>query len=63
MIGGLGSAIAEIASESTSARILRIGVKDRFSHYCGDYEYLLREHGLDQSNITQQISHFLAHLD
>jgi len=63
VIGGLGSAIAEIASESTSARILRIGVKDRFSHYCGDYEYLLREHGLDQSTITQQISHFLVHLD
>ena len=46
VLGGLGSAITEIAAEFSPTRILRIGVNDRFSHYCGTYEYLLKEHGL-----------------
>jgi transketolase len=58
IIGGLGSAIAEIASEYSPVRILRIGVNDRFSHHCGTYEYLLKEHGLDRSSIEQRIHDF-----
>lgn len=58
--GGLGSAIAEIAAESAPVRILRIGVRDRFSHHCGTYEYLLKEHGLDRPAIEQRIRHFLV---
>lgn len=60
VLGGLGSAITEIASEFAPVRILRIGVNDRFSHYCGTYEYLLKEHGLDRSAIEQKIHDFLA---
>jgi transketolase len=60
VLGGLGSAITEIASEFAPVRILRIGVNDRFSHYCGTYEYLLKEHGLDRSAIALRINDFLA---
>jgi transketolase len=60
VLGGLGSAITEIASEFAPVRILRVGVNDRFSHYCGTYEYLLKEHGLDRSAIERKIHDFLA---
>lgn len=60
ILGGLGSVIAEIASEFAPVRILRIGVNDRFSHYCGTYDYLLKEHGLDQAAIEQRIALFCA---
>jgi transketolase len=59
VLGGLGSVVAEIASEFAPVRILRIGVADRFSHYCGTYEYLLKEHGLDRAAIEQRIRDFL----
>ena len=59
VLGGLGSAITEIASEFAPVRILRIGVNDRFSHYCGTYEYLLKEHGLDRTAIERKIQDFL----
>ena len=60
ILGGLGSAIAEIASEFAPVRILRVGVRDRFSHHCGSYEYLLKEHGLDRPAIELQIRDFLT---
>ncbi len=59
VLGGLGSAITEIASEFAPVRILRIGVNDRFSHYCGTYEYLLKEHGLARTAIERKIQDFL----
>lgn len=40
VMGGLGSVITEIASENCPIPVLRIGVKDRFSHMCGTYDYL-----------------------
>ncbi|MBC7489931.1 MAG: transketolase [Glaciimonas sp.] len=60
VLGGLGSVITEIASEFAPVRILRVGVRDRFSHHCGTYEYLLAEHGLDRAAIGQQIRDFLT---
>lgn len=60
VLGGLGSAIAEIASEYAPVRLLRVGVQDRFSHHCGTYEYLLKEHGLDRSAIEKRIRTFIA---
>ena len=60
VLGGLGSAIAEIASEFAPVRILRVGVRDRFSHHCGSYEYLLKEHGLDRLAIELRIRDFLT---
>jgi transketolase len=58
VLGGLGSAIAEISCELAPTRILRIGVNDRFSHHCGSYDYLRKEHGLDRTAIEQRIRAF-----
>lgn len=60
VIGGLGSAIAEIASEFSPLRILRVGVRDRFSDRCGTHEYLLKEHGLDRGAIEKRVDDFLT---
>jgi len=60
VFGGLGSVVAEIASELCPVRILRIGVNDHFSVHCGTYEYLLREHGLDRTAIESRIRLFLT---
>lgn len=57
--GGLGSLISEIASEHSPVRVMRIGVKDRFSERCGTYEYLLKEHGLDREATASQIKSFM----
>lgn len=59
VLGGLGSAIAEIAAELSPVRLLRIGVQDRFSKHCGTYDYLLQEHGLDRAAVTRQIDAFV----
>jgi len=58
-LGGLGSVIAEIASEYAPLKIKRIGVQDRFSHHCGTYEYLLKEHELDIESIKEQINSYI----
>lgn len=55
VIGGLGAAVAEILSERAPTRVIRIGVDDRFSERCGSYEYLLHEHGLDDTSIETRI--------
>ncbi|WP_218081571.1 transketolase family protein [Anthocerotibacter panamensis] len=57
--GGLGSAVAEIAGTYAPTRVLRIGVQDRFSHYCGSYSYLLQEHQLSCEAIFNQVSEYL----
>lgn len=61
--GGLGSAVAEIASAEAPTWICRIGVRDRFSQYCGSYDYLLREHALDRQAVLSQVREFLAARD
>ncbi|WP_374334968.1 transketolase family protein [Leeia sp.] len=58
--GGLGSMVAEVASEHAPVRILRVGVRDRFSEHCGSYDYLLHEHGLDQVSIKRQLTAYLS---
>lgn len=60
VMGGLGSLIAETTTEFAPTRLLRVGVNDRFSHYCGTYDYLLREHGLDKEAIVKKIDAFLS---
>jgi transketolase len=61
--GGLGSAIAEIASEHAPTWVCRIGIRNRFSEKCGSYGYLLSEHGLDTSGITAQVQSFLGRIN
>ena len=60
ILGGLGSVVAEIASQYSPTKVLRVGVNDRFSSQCGSYEYLLKEHGLDQASIEQTIQQFIS---
>ncbi|WPB58075.1 transketolase family protein [Xylophilus sp. GOD-11R] len=59
VIGGLGSAIAEVVAENQTTRVLRIGVSDRFSHKCGTYRYLLEEHDLSFEAICAQVKKYV----
>ena len=55
MVGGLGSAIAEVlASQEKHPRLLKLGVKDCFSTV-GDYNYLLEQHRLTAAQIAEDI--------
>lgn len=60
IIGGLGSAVAEIAARRAPVRILQIGVADRYSDKCGTYAYLLEEHGLDTKTVAERFRNFVA---
>ncbi len=60
VMGGLGSVIAEIIAEVGTARVLRIGVQDRFSQKCGSYEYLLKEHGINLESLLPQVTALFA---
>lgn len=51
VIGGLASAIAEVLSETHPAKILKIGVKNRFGQ-SGDEKDLLREYQLTSGDIV-----------
>jgi len=57
VIGGLGSAVAEILAESIDVRTYfkRLGVPSRFSPRVGSQEYLLAENGLEASSIQGAI--------
>ena len=57
IVGGLGGLIAEIVAEmdGIKARVMKIGVNDRFSDKCGSYAYLLKEHGLNVENLHDRI--------
>ena len=54
VLGGMGSAVAEAASESRPTRVLRVGVRDSFGESCRDSEVprLLAKHGIDPVNIA-----------
>jgi transketolase len=62
VFGGLGSAVTEIAAASAPTWVCRVGVADRFSKFCGSYDYLMREHGLDVDTVVEHVRHFLAKL-
>ena len=47
IIGGLGSAVAEVIAESgNGVKFKRIGVPDEFSHYIGSQKYIKKQFGL-----------------
>ena len=56
IIGGLGSLIAEISTDTNPKKVLKIGVQDRFSEKCGSYAYLRKEHSLDTESIVNLLS-------
>lgn len=59
-MGGLGSLVTEITSQISPLPVLRIGVRDQFSEFCGSYNYLLKEHQLDVSSVIAQIKFQLS---
>lgn len=59
VIGGLGSAVAEISSNSSPKSLCRIGIEDRFSSKCGTWDYLLAEHQIDTVSVKRKIDAFL----
>jgi transketolase len=59
ILGGLGAAVAECLSARRGPPLLRIGVEDRFSQYCGTWDYLLQEHQLDTATLHQRVGDFL----
>ncbi len=58
IIGGLGSAVAEVVAEKGSVRILRIGIDDRFIE-SGSYRDLYHKYGLDGEGIARKVRGFL----
>jgi transketolase len=51
---GLGSAVAEVVSENHPAKVLRVGVKNRFGQ-SGEPEELLKEYNLTSSDIEKAV--------
>ena len=54
IIGGLGSAVAEVLSEKCPTKLIRIGVRDRFGE-SGPAKELLHKYELDAEGIYKQI--------
>lgn len=60
VIGGLGSAVAEVMAEAgTGARLLRLGVQDRFAEGAST-AYLFEKHGLSAVGIAASLRSALA---
>jgi transketolase len=61
-LGGLGGAVAEVVGDmgGSRARVVRLGINDRFSARCGTWDYLRREHGIDPEALLAQIEHLLG---
>ena len=60
VLGGLGSIICEIAAAHAPTWICRIGIEDRFSQFCGSWNYLRIEHQIDPHSIADKVSRFAA---
>jgi transketolase len=60
IIGGLGSAVAEVLAEAgLGTKLRRVGVEDRFAT-AGSRPYLFREYGLSSSRILERIWDLLS---
>ena len=59
VIGGLGSAVAEVLAEQYPAKLKRIGVYDRYTE-SGPAEALIHHYGLDGEGVYSAVKAFLA---
>ncbi len=60
IIGGLGSAVAEIMAENgIGKKLVRIGLRDVFAHGASR-PYLMREYGLDALALVQTVEKLLG---
>lgn len=55
IFGGLGDIIGSAAAELGNVKVQKIGIEDQFSKFCGTYQYLMKEHGLDTDSIVRKI--------
>lgn len=56
IIGGFGSAVAEVlASSSSNCKLTRIGLQDEYTSLVGSQEYLREHHGLTCKGIVNQM--------
>lgn len=57
VLGGFGSAVAEVLAEMTDqkARLLRIGINDKYSVIVGNQHYLRKKYKIDAENIVNKI--------
>lgn len=57
LVGGLGSAVAEVLAESSNRNIFfkRLGLRDLFCHHVGNQEYLREMVGLSVNEIIKSI--------
>lgn len=61
VIGGLGSAVAEIMAENgVGGRLHRIGLYDTFAHG-GSRPYLMKKYGLDAMTLVRRIESLVGH--
>lgn len=59
IIGGLGTAVAEVMAENGIAhKLVRIGLKDTYAHGASR-DYLMREYGLDALALVRQVETLL----
>lgn len=59
VIGGLGSAVAEVlAGAGSGSKLIRLGLQDTFSE-TGDYPSLLKKYGLDGDSIAEAVKRSL----
>ena len=55
-LGGLGSAVAEVLAENPGkARLIRVGMDDRYCEEVGDQNYLRRCYGMDGETVAGRI--------
>lgn len=60
VIGGLGSAVAELMAENgIGKKLVRIGLKDTYAHG-GSKPYLMREYGLDAMALVRRVEELVG---
>lgn len=59
VIGGLGSAVAEVIAEQCPAKLKRVGIYDRYTE-SGPAEALIHHYGLDGEGVYNAVKAFLA---
>ena len=59
IIGGLGSAVAEVMAEAgVGKKLVRMGLRDTYAHGASR-PYLMREHGLDAMALVKEMEKLL----
>lgn len=57
--GGLGEILADEVAREGRSRLLKVGIEDKFSQLCGTYQYLMKEHGLDEASLLSKMRNWI----